>query len=149
VAPGRPEASAAVWRWREARDEAGEVRRERLRARVGGLVGLVVSAFAFVTGHPTVALVAGSIGGAMLLASFVAPVSALASLRRLFERFGLVVGRLVAFLTLTPVFVLFFVPFGLLTRHGARDPLRRAFDRAAPSYWKKREGPGPSAERPF
>ena len=49
------------------------------------------------------------------------------------------IGRLLAVLFLTPVFWLFFVPFGLLLRAGRRDRLERWFDPAAPSYWHRRD----------
>jgi hypothetical protein len=45
---------------------------------------------------------------------------------------------------LVPLFVLFFLPFGLLARRGRRDRLGRFFDPDAPTYWKRREPAAPT-----
>jgi hypothetical protein len=40
---------------------------------------------------------------------------------------------------LVPLFVLVFLPFGLLFRRGARDPMERRLDRARSTYWGARD----------
>jgi len=49
------------------------------------------------------------------------------------------VGAILTWLLLAPVFFLFIAPFGLLRKRGARDPLKRRLDRSTDTYWTKRD----------
>lgn len=144
----QPEPSAAIWRWDAPLHDPIAERRERLTPRVGGLVGMSVGAVAWLAGRPRTALVVGAIGLTFFVASFVAPLGALRAVQSGLARFGQWTGRVVGAIVLTPVFALFILPFGLLARRGARDPLKRRFERETTSYWKRREKPS-NAERPF
>lgn len=135
---GRPEAAAAIWRWRQREIERA---REASRARRGGLiqalVGAVVGgAFAFFGAHH-VAVVAVTISAVVALLALLSPLGAFRRLDSLARAGGRLVGVVLAWLLLFPVFVLFFVPFGLLLRRGDRDRLSRRLERSSPSYWKK------------
>ncbi len=140
--PGSPQAAAVAWRWRENLDSGAEsralrraLRREALlRALVGGAVGVAL----FYFGAVLLARVAWAGAGVVLLAALASPEGLYAAIGRGLALLGHGIGRLLAVLFLTPVFWLFFVPFGLLLRAGRRDRLERWFDPAAPSYWHRR-----------
>ncbi len=142
----RPEAQAIAWSWRgrDARVAAAsaahtaELRRKGL---IQGAIGLTIAAAFFYFDHTTLAVVAGSIATLMALLAVVSPTGAFAAVERLMLRLGRAVGVAVTWLVMLPIFGLFFVPFGVLFRRGAKDPMRRGYDAAAPSYWKKREDP--------
>lgn len=70
----------------------------------------------------------------------------LAPLNRLWTRFGLLLHRITSPLILGLLFFLVITPFGLIRRLVARDPLRLRFEPEAPSYWIRREPPGPAPE---
>lgn len=141
---GNPHAAAAIWRWRDSAGAGAAalraarrnaLRREGvLRALVGGAAGGALLYF----GAPILARVAWGIAGLVLAAALASPDGAYAAIGRALALLGHGIGRLLAVLLLTPVFWLFFVPFGRLLRAGRRDRLERWFDSAAPSYWHRR-----------
>ncbi|MDQ3035266.1 MAG: hypothetical protein M3Y87_22860 [Myxococcota bacterium] len=151
VRRGRPEAAAAIWSWRD-RDA---LERARLKAlRRGGVLRAVVaviaaSVLAFFE-RPIMASIAIGIGLLTLVLALVSPGGAYASLSRGVDRVGALIGAILTYVLLTPVFFLFFLPFGMLMRRGARDRLRRRFERERASYWTKRAADAPgSLERPY
>ncbi len=141
---GNPTAAAVAWPWRAASTAGAEtVRRARrsalrregtIRALAGGAVGAVL----FALGAVALARVAGIVSGLVLLAALVSPGGLYAAIGRALAVVGRGVGRLLAVVFLTPVFFLFFLPFGKLLRSGHRDRLERWFDRQAPTYWHRR-----------
>ncbi len=142
----RPEAQAIAWPWR-GRDgrvaAAAAARAHELRRKgmIQGAIGLCIAAAFYAFDHTTLALVAGSIACVMALLALVSPTGAFAAVERGLLRFGRAVGVVVTWLVMLPIFGLFFVPFGLLFRRGAKDPMRRGYDTALPSYWKRRDDP--------
>ena len=59
-------------------------------------------------------------------------------------RLGLLMGRVVSPVAIGIVYYLTVVPTGLIMRALGKDPLRLRFERELPSYWIKREPPGPN-----
>jgi hypothetical protein len=151
---GRPEASAAIWSWRE---REASLAREAARARRSGLlrasVGVVIGGALFAFGAHHVAYVAASLSGLVALLALLSPLGLYRKLDAFAQWSGGIVGAILSWVLLTPVFVLFFVPFGLLFRRGARDRLERRIDRDLPSYWKKLDGEAAARaarlERPY
>ncbi len=138
---GRPEASAALWAWREK--EASRARDAARARRIGILraaVGLAIGGALFLFGAHHLAFVAASLSGVVALLSLLSPLGLYRKLDAFARWSGRVFGTILSWLLLTPVFLLFFVPFGLLSRRGTRDRLARQLDRDAPSYWKKLDG---------
>ncbi len=74
---------------------------------------------------------------ALLLSLLLSPTGLYAALQRLFAATGRAAGRITTWLVMVPLFYLFFLPFGRLLRRGRRDRLKRSFDRAAGSYWRR------------
>lgn len=63
---------------------------------------------------------------------------------RLWFRFGMLLGAIVAPIIMFLVFVTTFLPIGLIMRALGKDPLKRRPDRSAKSYWIERtEDPQP------
>ena len=93
--------------------------------------------------RPPVAWVAWAIGALVLAAALVSPTGLYAGLRRGFAWLGHAVGLALTVVFLVPLYYGFFAVFGILFRRGRRDRMERRFDRAAPTYWKRR----PAGER--
>jgi hypothetical protein len=110
-------------------------RRAAIQAAVGALAGGVLYAI----GHHTLATVAWSIAGVVLLTALVSPHGLHARLNRAIEWVGSAIGKLLTWVLLVPFFFLFFTLFGRLMRGGRRDKLERWLDRSAATYWKKRD----------
>ncbi len=149
VRPGRPEAAEVIWRWQNTDDTPRRIRSARRGALIRFVVASAVGAVFFVLHRPIAACVAGGIGSLGLLLALASPLGAYAALDRAVVRASKLVGTLFTWLLLAPVFYLFFMPFGLLFRRGSRDPMKRALDRSASTYWKRRDEDRPNLDRPY
>jgi hypothetical protein len=67
----------------------------------------------------------------------------LSPLNRAWTKLGLFLFKFVSPVVMGLLFVTTIVPIGLLRRAFGKDSLNLAFDKKAPSYWIKREPPGP------
>lgn len=59
-------------------------------------------------------------------------------------RFGLLLNAVVNPIVMAAIFVIAFVPIGILMRAFGNDPLRLRWDSRANSYWIARDPPGPA-----
>ena len=141
---GRPEAAAAIWDWRgpdgseAAPGGAGSARlRGALRAALVAAAGLAL----LLLGFSIPARVVFGVAVLVLLAALLSPSGLYLGLERLFAALGRATGRVLTWVLMTPLFYLFFLPFGLLFRRGRRDRLRRYADPSATTYWEPHEGP--------
>ncbi len=75
-----------------------------------------------------------AVAGAFLVTALAAP-WVLLPLNRLWAVFGHRLGRLNNYVVLGLFFYVFIVPAGLILRLLGRDPMSRAFDAKAPTYW--------------
>jgi hypothetical protein len=85
------------------------------------------------------------VSGLVALATVAAP-ALLTIPNRLWQRFGMLLHRIVSPVVLAVMFYLVVTPMGLLMRVFAKDNLRLNRDAAAGSYWIKREPPGPQPD---
>lgn len=142
----RQAAARAAW------DVAGERLHEAGRARLRGarrrlVAGLIVALAAGLglarAGHPWASAVPGIVAVALAVALLTLSQARLVGLSDGARRFGDVVGRAVAYLVLTPVYLLVVWPLGALRRAQGHDPLQR---RGAPraSYWRPHPRSGPT-----
>jgi hypothetical protein len=139
-------AAATIWDWR-ADEGARERHAAKLRQRglLQGAVGLSIAAALFFLLHwVVIPAIAAGIAVFTVVAALASPTGLYARVAGLLEAFGLMVGTAVTWLVLTPVFFLVFAPFGLLTRRGSNDPMKRGYDKSASTYWITRE---PDADR--
>ena len=81
------------------------------------------------------------VAAAFLLAAISLP-RVLTPLNRLWMAFGMLLGKIVGPIMLLVVYAIAVVPTGLVMRLRGKDPLHRRFDRAAASYWVRRDPPG-------
>lgn len=100
-------------------------------------------------GHGRVAGVAGGVGTAVLLLSFLLADDGIVAFEQLVERSALLVGRLVGFVVLVPLFFVVLTPLGLWRRARGVDALALRRDPAATTYWTPRAGRPVRADRPF
>jgi hypothetical protein len=148
---GRPEAAAEIWAGQRRARTTDLARDLRKSGAIRGVVAIALgSLVALVLHRPIVGGVAIAIGALTLGLALLSPTRGYAALSRGVDRVGKAIGVVLTWLLLTPVFLLFFVPFGLLARRGAGDRLGRVLERERPSYWRKRapEPPG-SLDRPY
>jgi len=89
--------------------------------------------------RPIIAYVAFGVGSLTLIVGLASPLGAYAGLERGVAGLSRLVGAILTWLLLAPVFFLFIAPFGLLRKRGARDPLKRRLDRSTDTYWTKRD----------
>lgn len=148
VRAGKAEAAAVIWQWRAEKDDrAARSAKARKTALVRFLVAALAGGAFFYFDRVTVASIAWSAGSLTLLLALVSPLGAYAAVDRAVARLGALIGTILTWLLLAPVFYLFFTPFGLLFRRGSRDPMRRSFDTSATTYWKRRDEPSSERDR--
>jgi SNF family Na+-dependent transporter len=111
---------------------------------VGLAAGLLLAWLA----SPRLGLVVASIASLISLAAWISPRGAYARIERAFEALGRGIGSAMSWILMPILFVMIFLPFGVLTRRGSKDPLKRFFEASASSYWKVRD-PEREAERSY
>jgi hypothetical protein len=102
------------------------------------LVGLSIAVALALSGHPRGAFAIGAVTLVMLASAWVWPLTAYSRFEGALNAFGRAVGRLLAWVLLVPVFLVFFWGFGRWRRGGRRDALQRWVDPQASSYWRPR-----------
>jgi hypothetical protein len=70
----------------------------------------------------------------------------LAPLRRVWMKFGLLLGRVVSPVVMGALLYLVVTPVGLVQRLFGRDQLHLKWDREAETYWQFRQPPGPKPD---
>lgn len=83
---------------------------------------------------------------AVVLAIALARPGLLAPFNRLWTRFGLLLFAVINPVIMLLIYLVCFVPMGMMMRLFGWDPMRRRFDPAADSYWIRRDPPGPAGE---
>lgn len=150
---GRPEAAAAIWdALRPSNEDA--VRQANSRVRRGALlrwsVGMGVAALAvYVFQRLVLGGVIFGVSTAFLLLVLASPVRGHGALQRVLSVLTRIVGTLVTWVLLAPLFYLVITPFGWLRRRGAHDPLHRQFDAKLETYWSRREDGKARLDRPY
>jgi len=97
------------------------------------------------TGGGAVRMWALGLAGGFLLAALAAP-RLLRPANRLWFRFGQLLHGIVTPVVLGIIFFVTVVPTGWLMRLFGKDPLNLRFEPEAPSYWIRRNPPGPEPD---
>ncbi len=136
--PGRPEAAEVIWRWREPPKKNAEpsASKARIKGTIQGGVGLGVAAAIYLLWSQTIGTVVFCISTTILLSALASPLGLYRIIEGVFVSLGNHTGRALTWLTLVPLFYLFFLPFGLLFRRGRRDRMKRFFEPDEQSYWE-------------
>lgn len=128
-----------VWNWREPpADPHGPAcrRAARLRALRQALIGAAIGLVVFLLLSRVLAVVAWSVTALLLVAAVLSPTRLYRCIEVGVNRAARAVGAALTVVLLTPIFFLFFVPFGVLRRRGRRDRLARRFPAPlAASFW--------------
>lgn len=137
-------AAAAVWDWRREEGSApapDEARRVRRRGLVRGGISLLVAG-GLALWKPLLGAVAAGVALALLALALLAPRTAYPRLEGWIATFARGVGVAVTWVTLTLVFVLVFLPMGLLLRATGRLRIAPGLDPEATTYWRPADPPG-------
>ncbi len=152
---GRAEAAEVIWDWRERSADRSKPRsfaRERKQGSLRAAAGAVAGGLLFWIGWTTPARVVLAVAGLILVSALLSPGGLYATLDRIASALGRRIGWALTWILMVPLFYLFFLPFGVVFRHGKRDRLKRFFDPDADTYWEPHEGPtaaSPSHENPY
>ena len=142
-AKARPE--DVIWPWRDGSQKPPhDIGGVRKRAVVQALIALAIAGALLWFDHVFLAGLTVAVSSVGLVAALISPLGAYATVERGLQMFARGVATVVGWLVLVPLFYLFFLPFALLFRRGASDPMRRFYQRSATSYWTDRE---PVSER--
>ena len=68
----------------------------------------------------------------------------LAPAKRAWMKFGEVLNMVVSPVVMGVIYFAVFTPVAFVMRMAGRDALDRSYDAAAPTYWKRRDPPGPA-----
>ncbi|MEQ8711242.1 MAG: SxtJ family membrane protein [Rhodospirillales bacterium] len=128
----------------ERTEAAATMGSERSFAIVFAVVFIIIGCFPLLYGGG-LRLWSLGIAVAFLAAGFLCPVI-LRPLNRLWFQIGLLMHRVVNPVIMGLIFFLAVTPTGLIMRALGKDPLRRAFDRDAGTYWIERNPPGPDPQ---
>lgn len=113
-------------------------RRVRVRSAVRCAVGMGVALLLFLW-KPLLAAVVAAVSLLLLLVGLLSPLGVYAAVERGLERFAHAVGVAVTWILLTPLYLVLFVPLGLVLR---RRSLRLTLgpDSGLSTYWSEPEG---------
>ena len=70
----------------------------------------------------------------------------LAPAKHAWMKFGELLNRIVSPVVMAVIFLVVFTPAALVMRALRRDALARRYEPAAPTYWKRRDPPGPAED---
>src|SRR5437868_10182876 len=84
--------------------------------------------------------------GAMLAVVTLTRAHWLAPLKHAWMRFGELLNKIVSPVVMGVIFFVVFTPVAFFMRLTGRDSLARRYEPASPSYWKRRDPPGPAED---
>ena len=152
--PASEAAAALVWQWQQGAAPDPRPRpaaAARRRGAIGALVGLLIAAALF-HWRPRTAEVVAVVAVLTGLLALVSPLGGYRQLMRAVDAFARWVGTTMTWVLMSVVWLLVFLPVGLLLRAGHKLRITRAPEPRLPSYWsaatKVDEGIAPY-QKPF
>ena len=146
------QASKSVWdpTGERAKEQTRALKSKRInRALFQGGVGVVIGPLLFLFVHETLGFIVFFFTGLTLVLGLLSPLSGYAAFEKAVGGVAWLLGTIAGWITLIPLYFLFFLPFGLLLRRGRRDRLARRFPGNLESYWCEKDAEKPSYERQF
>jgi hypothetical protein len=144
IRAGRPEASAAIWSWRDAGTTGAKGGAKpsaiRLRGGLKALIPAVIGSVIYLRVSHLGGTIVLSVAAVIFMAAMLSPTGLYALIDRAFNALTDGVGRLMTWIVLPILFFTVFLPFGKVTRRGKQDRLQRFHDAARASYWSDRTG---------
>ena len=129
-----------VWKWRYQRKQPAV---SRNNSRLGKLVlqsiiaFAVAAIFAFIFHRVLFAGIVTGIGLLILICGLFIP-RLYSAFERIIGIFAFGVGQALTWLLLVPFYYLCFLPARMLLALTKRDPMKRAWDSSAPTYWDEK-----------
>jgi len=140
------------WQWRAGTATTPPSGSSRKTATVHFTVGLIFTGLFLYHDKTLLAAVVGIFASSTFLVALLSPTNLYARLQARLNQLGLFVGTTLSWLTLLPIFFLFFVPFRFLFRRHSNDSLKRRYQPELKTYWKTSppvDDPGTTNQRLF
>jgi len=132
--------SAAAWKWRYQHSQPAVSKHSSRQGKLifqSTIAFAVAALFAFVFHRVLFAGIVAGIGLLILSCGLFIP-KLYAALERIIGIFALGVGQALTWLLLVPFYYLCFLPARVMLSLAKRDPMKRAWDSAAPTYWSEK-----------
>jgi hypothetical protein len=123
-----------VWNWRDPASRSTETPAWRRGLLQVGVLLTVAAVFRFGLGHQLPAMIATGLAVIVLISSIAIP-PVFRGIEAFGHWLGQVVGGALTYVFLVPVWLLMFLPGGIILRMQGRDPLHRKFRDQGMSYW--------------
>ena len=133
--------SKPAWRWRYQRERPAVIRKS---SHTGKLIFKTVIAFtvaallAFGFHRILFAGIVAGIGLLIFICGLFFP-KLYASFERVVGKFAFGVGQILTWILLVPFYYLCFLPARIILLLSKRDPMKRAWDSSASTYWDKKQ----------
>ena len=133
--------SGPAWKWGYQRNQSAA---KRHGSGLGKLIFqatiafAVAALFAFVFHRVLLAAIVAGIGLIILICGLFIP-GLYSAFERIIGIFAIGVGQVLTWLLLVPFYYLCFLPARIILSLMKRDPMKRAQDSSAPTYWDKRQ----------
>ena len=129
--------SGPSWKWWYHRNQPAVSRQKSGRAKIifQSIIAFAVAAlFAFIFHRVLFAVIVAIIGFIVLICGLFIP-KVYSAIERIIGVFALGVGQFLTWLLLVPFYYLCFLPARMLLTLTRHDPMKRAWDPPAPTYW--------------
>jgi hypothetical protein len=114
----------------------------RIKGVIHGLIGSLAGLIIYWYWSKTLAIVVWSITAFTFLAAELSPLGVYSSIEKAIGGLTWLIGSLVTWMLLLPLYYLIFMPTSFLFRRGSRDRLARNFPGKQESYWEKHRPAG-------
>jgi len=132
--------SGSAWKWRYQRNQPAVSRQKPGMGKLifQSIIAFTVAGlFAFIFRHVLFAGIVAGIGLLILVCGLFIP-KVYSAFERIIGIFAFGVGQALTWLLLVPFYYLCFLPARIMLSLTKRDPMKRAWDSSAPTYWTEK-----------
>jgi len=129
-----------AWKWRYQRNQPAVSRKHSRLVKLvfQSIIAFSVAAlFAFIFHRVLFAYIVAGIGLLLLICGLFIP-KLYSAFERIIGIFAFGVGQVLTWLLLVPFYYLCFLPARIILLLSKRDPMKRAWDSSAPTYWNEK-----------